>query len=1049
MGIAPLSEDGLEQEVLELLAEQKWTIKNGSAYAPLDSGYLPTGEERKDYEQVLLIAELKRSIKRVNPLLSNSAIDDAVKAMLKEESQSLNQENYRAYELLKHGVPVEYKKDSIIKHDRVKLIDWENLGNNSYIAVNQLTIKGVKERRPDVILFINGIPIGVIELKKVGDENATISSAFNQLQTYKSQIPALFVWNQITVISDGIQARAGSYTAGWEHYAPWKTINGSDLEELKGYPEIEILIAGMLNREVITDLISDFTAIYGEGDTYSRKTAKYHQYWAVKKAIGSTLKAVQTGGKKGGVVWHTQGSGKSLEMLYYASKVMSSKELKNPTIVVLTDRNDLDEQLYEETFKAAKVFAPLPESPIQAAGMADLKTILKSKGSGGIVFTTIQKFGLTAEEKNNGQCYSVLSNRSNIIVMVDEAHRSNYDFIDGYARHLRDGLPNATFIGFTGTPIEAKDKSTAQVFGDYVDVYDLSQAVDDGATVKVYYEPRLIKIDLAEAKEKIDEDFLKATDGTEEDAKEKLKNRWSSIESVMGNPARLKQLANDIVKHWEARSDVLEGKAMIVTMSRRIAVDLYNEIAKIKPEWATTDDKTGVMKVVITGNATDDINIQPHIRNKAQKKELKLRAKDPKDPLQIVIVRDMWLTGFDAPPMHTMYVDKPMQGAPLMQAIARVNRTFKDKPAGLIVDYVGISEALTEALGQYTKRDIDNQAIGQSVKEVEREMITLHKIISDMFYGRKWKETIAEGSNRSFLRAVASEVDYLIGQHKTDGVDKCTQESECLKCRFLKNAKKLTLIYAAVAPSTHTTKIQKDVAFFESVRAQISKMELKDTEGANRNGLAESAIKQIISEAMNGGGVIDIYEEAGLSKPDISLITDGLLNNLDSSLPHLRIEAIKQVLEKEIKLIAKHNILSKQKFADKLTATLNAYQNRSIDVAQVIAALVILAQELAQEAERTDDLGLTQEEIAFYDAIRNNKSAVEKLSDEELKNLAKDLLIIVRNDAKTDWQRKEQVRATLRKNIKRLLVKYRYPPDRTPEATDLIIAQAEVIASDE
>ncbi len=642
------TESALEFLVLEFLRGVGWQVVEGPEIAPGEPD-----AERTDYREAVLVGRLGAALARLNPELPSDALEDAVKTLLRPESQVATTENWRAFQLLTQGVPVQYRDEAgQIRDVRARVIDWDDPASNDLVAVSQFTIIGKSERRPDVLLFVNGLPLVLMELKRPGEKNATLRGAFNQVGTYRNQIPDVFTWNQITVLSDGVNARAGTFTAGWEHYAPWKTVDGMGLAA--GLSQIEVLVRGMFPPERLLDLVRNFTVFTGDGTDMVRKTAKYHQYWAVNKAVLSTVEAVEGDGRAG-VVWHTQGSGKSLEMEWYAGKIMRHPVMENPTIVVLTDRNDLDDQLFDDTFAASRPGAPLPEEPVQATTRDHLKALLAKRESGGILFSTIQKFGLSKAEKDAGTSFPTLSERVNIVVMVDEAHRSNYDFVDGFARHLRDGLPNATFIGFTGTPIEAEDKSTRQVFGEYIDVYDLTQAVADGATVKVLYEPRLAKVEVpTEALKSLDDAFALATSGSEDDARERLKSRWGQVEAIVGADKRIKELAADIVEHWEARREAMAGKAIIVTMSRRIAVALYDEIAKLRPEWATDDDATGRIKVVITGSAADDATLQPHIRTKEALRALKNRAKDPGDELELVIVRDMWLTGFDCPAAHTM-----------------------------------------------------------------------------------------------------------------------------------------------------------------------------------------------------------------------------------------------------------------------------------------------------------------------------------------------------------------------------------------------------------
>ena len=1046
MNIA-MNEATLESVVLADLADLGWATIHGSSIAP--------GEalaERVDYREVVLVDRLRGAVERLNPELPSDAVDDVVKTLIRPESQVALTENWRAYQLITQGVPVEYRdSDGNIRHVRARVIDWHSALSNDLAAVNQFTILGQSNRRPDVLLFVNGLPLVLLELKRPGTPNATLRGAFNQVKTYRDQIGDVFTWNQVTVISDGVAARAGTFTANWEHYAPWKTIDGDNVAD-PDVSQIETLTRGMLNPVVLLDLVRNFVLFSDERTGTVRKMTKYHQYWAVRKSVEATLKAVDVGGDgRAGLVWHTQGAGKSITMQCYAGLVMQHPDLANPTIVVLTDRNDLDDQLFDEVFASSRLGAPLPEMPVQADSRHDLKALLSNRASGGIVFTTIQKFGLSQEDKDAGRSFPELSDRRNIVVIVDEAHRSNYDFIDGFARHLRDGLPNATYIGFTGTPIESKDKSSKQVFGDYIDVYDITQAVNDGVTVKVYYEPRLAKVELPQdAIDALDEEFAEATSGSEEEAAERLKTKWAKVEAIVGADKRVKALAEDIVTHWEARREVLSGKAMIVSMSRRIAVALYDEIVALRPDWHSDDDELGAIKVVMTGSADDDESFQPHIRNKERLRALKARAKNPSDALEMVIVRDMWLTGFDSPAMHTMYVDKPMSGAPLMQAIARVNRTFKNKPSGLVVDYLGLAEDLKSALADYTGRDREDTGLGQDLHEKAiPSLIETHGIVASILHGWDWRKRLADGSDKAFLNALTSTMNYLLGTHNDTGDDACTSENLCVKHRFMGQTRKLVSLFAMCVPAEEALAIRDDVAFFDAVRAQIAKAEGADREGADRGAELDTAIKQIVSDAMSGTGVIDIYEEAGLAKPDISLIDDNFVKNFPkSSNPNLQIEMLKRLLAAEIGKVARKNIIASKKFSEMLQQSVLRYQNRTLDSAQVVAELAALAQHLRDEQERGAKTGLTSDELAFYDAIRANDAAVLGIDDDKLKAIAHELVVIVRRDAKTDWNVKEQVRAKLRTTIKRLLRKYGYPPDKAETATDLVLQQAEVLATE-
>lgn len=1041
-----MKEAGLEEYALDIFRELGWQVFHGPDVAP----GMPAAE-RDDYREVVLVGRLGQALARLNPHMPPDAVDEAVKAVLRAESQSVFQENWRAYQLLKFGVPVEYAlPDGRVKHDRARLVAWDDPFSNDLLVMNQVVVKGKDERRPDMVVYVNGLPLGLFELKRPGERNATIRGAFRQIQTYKNQIPVAFTWNQVTAISDGVQARAGSFSGKFEHFAPWKTIDGD--ETVSGaVPEIDTLVRGLFAPEVFLDLAHRFVVFSEEMSGPVKKIAKYHQYWAVRKAVERTVEAVD-GDRRIGVVWHTQGSGKSLEMHCYTGAVAIDPAMQNPTVVVVTDRNDLDNQLFEEVFASSRPGAPLPTVPVQADSRAELKEMLASAGAGGIYFTTIQKFGLSKEDRDAGRSYPLLSDRSNIVVIVDEAHRSNYDFIDGFARNVRDALPNASFIGFTGTPIESKDKSTTQVFGDYISVYDLTQAVEDGATVKVYYEPRLARVELpADTLTDVDEAFAEATSGTEEEAAERLKTRWARVEAIVGADKRIKELAADLVNHWETRRDALDGKCMVVAMSRRIAAQLYQEVIALRPDWHSDDDELGKVKVVITGSASDPEDLQPHIRNKERLNVIKSRAKNPSDELEMVIVRDMWLTGFDAPPMHTMYVDKPMTGANLMQAITRINRTFKDKPSGLVVDYIGIADDLQAALANYSPRDKQNRTAGQNIYDTAVPgVIEKHEVVSTILHDYPWRDTLASGGDKAFLQALTGTVDYLLSQHVTEATDTlaaCTKERPCRKCRFQAETRRLVSLFTLCSTAPEVAPLRTDIAFFDAVRSQLGKIEGPDRRGGDPNSEAEAAVRQIVSEATATAGVIDIYAQAGLERPDISVIDQTFIDSFPRN-PHksLAIEAVRRLLTSQVTQISERNIVTGRRFSDMLEHAILAYQNRTLDSAQVMAELVALAQDIQHEHNRGNALGLDDDQLAFYDAIANNPSALE-LGDDTLKQIARELLDIVRRDAKTDWNYKEQVRAKLRTTIKRLLRKHGYPPDKTAEATQLIIEQAEVIAT--
>ncbi len=1007
-------ESEVEQVALDILSELNYKIIYGPDIAP--DGPKP---ERQSYTDVILIDRLRKAIDRFNPDIPAEAKDEALKRILRTESQDLVVNNHRFHKMLVDGVDVEYRKDGQITGDKIWLFDFDKVNENEFFAVNQFTvIENNINRRPDIVIFVNGLPLAVIELKNPADENATILIAFKQFQTYKLQIPSIFNFNEILVASDGFDARAGTITSDWERFLPWKTIDGKE-KASKATPQIEVLLKGMFNKKVFLDLVRHFVVF----EEKSKKIAAYHQYHAVNKAIEATLKASSArGNKRCGVVWHTQGSGKSLIMAFYSGKLVLS--LDNPTIVVLTDRNDLDDQLFG-TFSRCNEL--LRQAPAQAGSRENLRDYLKVS-SGGIVFTTIQKF--FPEEK--GDTYPLLSERRNIIVIADEAHRSQYDFIDGFAKHMRDALPNASFIGFTGTPIERHDRNTIAVFGDYIDIYDIEQAVNDGATVRIYYESRLAQLELkADERPRIDPEFEEATEGEEVQKKEKLKTKWARMEAIVGSEKRIKQIAKDIVNHFEERLKVLEGKAMIVCMSRRIAIELHNEIIKLKPEWYHRDDDEGFLKVVMTGSPSDPVEWQEHIRNKEKRRKIGDRMKDSNDSLKLAIVRDMWLTGFDVPSLHTMYIDKPMRGHGLMQAIARVNRVFKDKPGGLIVDYLGIADDLKRALSEYTESGGKGKPTFNQ-EEAVALMLEKYEVVCGMFDKFDYKKFFpASVMDKMAIIILAQE--HILKQK--DGKD-----------RFLAYVTQLSQAFALSVPHKEALKIRDDVGFFQAVRARLAKYE---TGAGKTEDQLDSAIKQIISKVVASGRVIDIFEAAGLKKPDISILSDEFLAEI-KGMPHknLAFELLKKLLNDEIKVRARKNLIQGRSFADMLEKAIRKYQNKAIEAAKVIEELIELARKMREESKRSDDLGLSEDEIAFYDALEVNDSAVKVLGDEALKMIARELVQAVRNNVTIDWTLKESIQAKLRVMIKRVLRKHGYPPDKEKKATETVLEQAKLICKD-
>jgi type I restriction enzyme R subunit len=1020
------SESTVEEAALEIFDGLAYTILHGPTIAP--------GEmfaERTSYGDVVLVKRLREAFARINPQIPADALEDAARKVLRTETPSLVENNRRFHRFVTDGVPVEYRREDLpeqagqIVHDTVRLIDFTTPENNDWVAANQFTIEeNRRNRRPDVIVFVNGLPLAVIELKNLADENASIRDAFNQLQTYKNDIPSLFPYNELLVISDGIEARLGTLTAGWERFMPWRTIEG-DKVAAKGSLEMEVLLRGVFEKKRFLDLVRNFIVFEQNGPVIEKKVAGYHQFHAVNKAVERTLDAVSAeGDRRAGVVWHTQGSGKSLTMAFYAGKIIQHPAMSNPTLVVLTDRNDLDDQLFG-TFSACKDL--LRQTPEHAQSRDDLQELLR-RSAGGVIFTTIQKFLF-----ENGTEYPQLSDRRNIIVMADEAHRSQYGFIEGFARHMRNALPNASFIGFTATPIESDDRSTPAVFGDYIDIYDIQRAVEDGATVRIYYEGRLAKLELDDdERPKIDPEFEEVTEGEEDNVKRNLMSKWSRMESMVGTPKRIGLIADDIVEHFAKRLEAMDGKAMIVCMSRRICVDLYNALIKLRPEWHHEDDDKGSLKVVMTGSASDPVDWQTHIRGgKARRELLANRFKDPNDALKIAIVRDMWLTGFDVPCLHTMYVDKPMQRHGLMQAIARVNRVFKDKPGGLIVDYLGLATQLQKAVTDYTDGGGKGEPVEMQEKAVAK-MVELYEVCAGMMHGFDYSR-YRSGSPRERTAVIPAAAEHVLQQE--DG-----------KKRFMGAVSKLSKAFALSVPHEKAIAIRDDVGFFQAVRAGLAK---STPDGGKSQEDLDTAVRQIVSKAVASDEVIDIFSAAGLKRPDISILSDQFLAEV-KDLPHknLAIETLRKLLTDEIKGRARKNLVQSRQFSEMLEETIRKYQNRSLQAAQVIQELIDLAKDMRQAHERGEKLGLSDEELAFYDALETNDSAVQVLGDETLKKIALELLDTVRKNTTIDWTVKESVRAKLRTMVKRILRKYGYPPDKQEKAMQTVLEQAELLCKD-
>ncbi len=1039
-----ISEFTVETATLGWLETLGWDVAHGPDIAPYT-----VGSERDDYGEVVLHRRLRENLAILNPDLPFEALEDAFRRVTRSVGPTLDIRNRVYHRMVVEGVTVEYRAaNGAIRGAQVRVIDFENPDSNDWLAVNQFTVTEDKNtRRPDIVLFVNGLPLGVIELKNPTDEDATIWTAWQQLQTYKAELPALFSMNEILMVSDGIEARIGSLTAGREWFKPWRTISGESLAD-PHMTELQVMLEGTCTHHRFLSLVRDFIVFEDDGSgALVKKMAGYHQFHAVQVAVTETLRATRLqrkvdriaeargryesgrkpGGKLGdrriGVVWHTQGSGKSLTMAFYAGAIIREPAMANPTIVVLTDRNDLDDQLFG-TF--SRCHDLLRQPPVQAESRTDLRRRL-SVESGGVVFTTIQKF--FPEEKRD--THPTLSQRRNIVVIADEAHRSQYDFIDGFARHMRDALPRASFVGFTGTPIELQDANTRAVFGDYISIYDIQRAVADGATVPIYYESRLAKLSLDEIERpRIDPEFEEATEGEEVQRKEKLKTRWAQLEAIVGTEKRLGLIAQDIVDHFEKRLEALTGKAMVVCMSRRICVELYRELARLRPDWHHDDDRKGRLKVVMTGSASDPLDWQPHIRNKPRREALANRFRDAGDELQMVLVRDMWLTGFDAPSLHTMYVDKPMRGHGLMQAIARVNRVFKDKPGGLVVDYLGLAHELKRALATYTESGGTGEtALDQS--EAVAVMMEKHEVCCGLFHGFDRSRWI-DGTPQERLGLLPAAQEHILSLE--NGKDRC-----------VKSVRELSQAFALAVPHEDAIRIRDDVAFFQAVQSVLSKRSPAEMRSQEE---LDHAVRQIISRAVTSEGVVDIFAAAGLDKPDISILSDEFLAEV-RGMPHrnLAVELLQKLLKGELVTRRRKNVVQARSFAQMLEQTLRRYQNRAIEAAQVIEELIQLARELREADARGEELGLSEDELAFYDALETNDSAVQVLGDETLRTIARELVETVRNNVTIDWTLRENVRAHLRVLVKRTLRRYGYPPDKQEKATRTVLEQAEVLSA--
>ena len=1036
------SEDIVEHAGIQILQDLGWIYLHGSIIAP--DGAAP---QRQAFSDAILVKRLDMMVERLNPTVPEGARGEAIRRVLTSETGSLVEENRRIHRMITDGVDVEYRAaDGRVVGDKVWLVNLGDPDANDWLVVNQFTVvEGRNNRRPDVVLFVNGMPMAVLELKNAAAENATIADAYHQLQTYREQVPSLFRTNAVLVTSDGLEARIGSLTADAERFMPWRTVTGEDFAH-RGTPELETLLRGVFDRRNFLALIRDFTVFGDAGQGPFKIIAGYHQFHGARKAVREAVDASRPDGdRRIGVIWHTQGSGKSFLMAFFAGLAVTSEALENPTIIVLTDRNDLDDQLFS-TFGLCRDL--IRQTPEQADSRDDLRRLL-ARTSGGVIFTTVQKFSPERGEET----FPVLTDRRNVIVMADEAHRSQYGFDAklnaqtgarryGYAHYIRQGLPNASFIGFTGTPIEADDINTPAIFGQYIDIYDISRAVEDGATVPIYYESRLARIELSDdEKPKIDAEIEALVEDETLNEAEKAKAKWSTVEALVGAKARMTQVATDLVTHLEARIEAMDGKAMAVCMSRRICVALYDQIIAIRPDWHSDDDDKGAIKIVMTGSASDPLAWQKHIGTKRRRDQLANRARDPSDPLRLVIVRDMWLTGFDAPCMNTMYIDKPMRGHGLMQAIARVNRVFKGKDGGLVVDYIGVAQNLKTALGQYTESDQGQTGIDED--QAVAVMLERYESVVEAFHGFDYSAGI-HGAPLQRLTALAGAIDWVLKWAESEAARVSSPEEKKL-ChrRFLDQVLELSKAYALASASDEAREIRDEVGFFQAVRAAISKTTLTGKiSGADRT----FAVQQLIDRAVASSEIVDVLRVAGIETPDISILSDAFLIEIQGmEKKNLALEALKKLLAGEISSRSKTNLVESRAFSKRLEDAVARYHAGAISALEMIQELVDLAKDMKAARARGEEQGLSPEEIAFYDALAENDSAVEAMGDERLRVIAHELLEQLSQNVTVDWHKRESARARMRVLVKRILKRFGYPPDLSDQAVQTVLAQAEIL----
>ena len=1052
------TEDLLEEAAIEILQELGYDYASG-----LDLSPGGTQVERETLKEVLLERRLEEALSTINPELPPEALEEAYRQVITFNSPSLIENNRHFHQLMTEGIEVSYKEKGEIRTKRAYIIDFENPLNNDFLVVNQFTVVEKEDRRPDIVLFVNGLPLVVIELKSASDEEVGIENAYNQIQTYKREIPSLFNYNAFNIISDGINAKVGTLTSNEEWFMNWRTVDGKHIEPLSN-PQYEVLFNGILQKERLLDIVHNFILfqesqeaekdangkILGNNKSVVKIMAAYHQYFAVKKAVAKTKEATQEeGDRQIGVIWHTQGSGKSFSMVFYTGGLV--RELNNPTIVVITDRNDLDDQLFSTFSKSKDLLRQTPkqahvrklsqakkmngkDNSTEVNGLYDL---LNERQSGGIIFTTIQKF------KPENDDMPVLTDRKNVIIIADEAHRSQYgldaktdaktgEVTYGYAKYLRDALPNASFIGFTGTPIDLEDRSTVAVFGHTIDTYDMTRAVEDEATVRIFYENRIIKLEADEVELKnLDDEFEELLEGQEEEARMKNRSKWSRMEAIVGSPNRVKKLAEDIVQHFEAKEQAMDGKGMVVCMSRKIAVDLYDQIIKIRPDWDSDDVNKGKIKVVMTGSAADSERLQKHTGGKQRRDTLAKRMKDNNDELKLVLVRDMWLTGFDVPSMHTMYIDKPMKGHNLMQAIARVNRVFKEKSGGVVVDYIGILESLKHALNQYTSSDRQNTGIDTDV--ATNLMLEKLDVLQDMMHGYDYSDYMGDSQSKR-VRAITGGMDFIMGKSEENQKEFKQTVLECGKAH-------------ALCAATDTGKEKAlEVSYFKAVKASLVKLKNSDKPMLSQKAI-DARVSQLLERSIISEEVIDVFDTLNIKRPEISILSEDFLNEVqEMKHKNLAVEMLKKLLEGDIKALERRNIVKSEKFSERLTKTLNRYRNQALTNAEVIEELIRMAHDFKRMREEESELGLSDDEIAFYDALTKEDAVKEFMEDDVLKQIAHELTEAIRKNITIDWSVRKSARASMRRVIKRLLAKYDYPPDQSPQAIITVMLQVEKMA---